>query len=76
MVPVFVTMLLHPYEILRRYSQANGATAMSACQLMPRLGSSISGKEGPGSQGTEQADKIQGTLSIPGHPQLAVSNLV
>lgn len=41
---------------------------------MPSLGSSISGKEGPGGQGTEQAGKTQGALSIPGHPQLAVSN--
>lgn len=47
---------------------------MTAWQLMPSLGNSISGKEGPGGQGTEQTDKTQGTISIPGHPQLAASS--
>lgn len=56
------------------HPQADGATDMTAWQLMPSLGNSISGKEGPGGQEAEQTDKTQGTLSIPGHPQLAALN--
>lgn len=60
-VSVFVIILSNPYEILRQHSQANGAAALSAWQLMPSLGNHISGKKSPGGQGAEQADETQGT---------------